>query len=347
MKKIITISALLLSVVATTMNATKYEAESATLSDGAISVADAGASGGNYVDTQDLGVVTFTFDIPSAGWYNVLVATKNTDASEGRCQDFKLDSDPKFKIAIPLSQSFNTISIGGTQYFGVGSHTITITKNWGYVLLDYFTIEPTSVQNIQAEKANIGTGTIYNNELVSSEGRYLDTKNSDVTFDVTIPTTGIYRISIVGKNSTPELLTRVNDFNIDGGSALSLTMPSANYANYILADNYNLTAGAHTVNMVKSWGYFDLDFLSIEFLGTGTSINKGVAEKSSISITNKTVSVIAEGTYDLNIYEITGSEVSHISNATGLTTTQLSNSGIFIVEILTATGKETQKILVK
>lgn len=346
MKRITTLSIAIMCLMGA--KATIYEAESATIGGDAVVKSDvASASGGSYVDTQSSGALTFNISVATAGWYTVKAATKSADA---RSEWFQINTQTKFKVAIPANatSNFGEIQIGGTHYFTAGSHTVKTSKDWGYLPIDYIKIESTTTETYQGEQVTLtGDNTIYNAEGTTSQDYYLDSKGANVTFNLKIPTAGNYKITILGKGDNTA--GRTNDFVIDGiaGTTTAIEMVSASWTLYTISTSYNFTAGNHTLEMIKSWGYVGLDYLLVEYLGSGTAIDNQAASNIIITSSNKTISVTADETYSIEVYDISGVLVGANKNTVGTTKTAVSKPGIYVVAVSSATGKEVKKVAVQ
>ncbi len=354
MKKNFTLLSVALAMAALSANATIYEAELATKTAAAIIKTDvASASGGSYVDTQNGGSLTFSISIPTAGWYNVTAATKSPDS---RSEYFKIDADPAFKVAIPANATANfaEIAVGGkSQYFTAGAHTIVTSKDWGYLPIDYIKVEATNNQVYQAEKVTLtGDNVVYTAAGSVSEGRYLDSKGSNVTFNLMVPVTGNYKVSIVGKGADVEAPgnVRVNDFQIDANPAVSLEMTGPTYVERVISESILLTAGAHTVLMTKSWGYVGLDYLKVDYLSTPTNVTSTVVNAISVTSNSQqiTINSSSDKAYAVSVYDVTGVLKFENSKVQGsVSINDITKTGLYIVVVGTSTGTETYKVMLK
>jgi len=128
----------------------RYEAQSAALTGGANVVNAAFASGGSYVRMEG-GNITFTVNVPSAGFYTVEAHYSQTyDAKKD--QNLVINNTPPELITFPLTgnavdapvsaATFRTAPIAPKVNLNTGANTIAITNNWGWVDIDYIEVSP-------------------------------------------------------------------------------------------------------------------------------------------------------------------------------------------------------------
>jgi len=118
--------------------AAKYEAENATKSGDASLVSDANASGGSYVQMKE-GDLSFAVNVSSAGMYSILVRYKQ-DNDASKTQNLFVNGTNVGSITFPRIASWTDIT--STVRLNQGSNTVAITKNWGWVDIDYIEINP-------------------------------------------------------------------------------------------------------------------------------------------------------------------------------------------------------------
>lgn len=107
-----------------------YEAEDATLSGGA-------TASGSYVQMKE-GDITFSnVNIASAGAYTLTIHYKNGYGSP-KTNDISVNGSKAGSLEFPESNSFTDVSTAINLTAGVNS--IAITKNWGWIDVDYITI---------------------------------------------------------------------------------------------------------------------------------------------------------------------------------------------------------------
>ncbi|RDC61824.1 glycosyl hydrolase [Adhaeribacter pallidiroseus] len=122
--------------------AQKYEAENATLADGATKQACATCSGGFYV-AQTEGNLLFTITLPKEGFFNIAIHAASTGGS--KINTFSLDDNT---LNFALSQTtYSTLKLVGAQKLTAGQHQIKILKSWGWINIDYLQLEEVSANN--------------------------------------------------------------------------------------------------------------------------------------------------------------------------------------------------------
>ena len=117
--------------------ATKYEAESATLSGGAKNVNASGVSGTGYVDTQEGSISFGNVSVQTAGKYQVTIHYK---AGEFKANYLKVNGATAGTIDFNATTSWADVSTVAT--LNAGSNTISIDKYWGWISVDYIDVEP-------------------------------------------------------------------------------------------------------------------------------------------------------------------------------------------------------------
>lgn len=123
----------------TTLSAQKIEAETATLSGGAVVVSSASRSNGSYV-AQNGGNLTFSLDISRTGYYDVYI---NAAAPSGnKINIFYIDLN-----SINFSTStvdYTTVRLAAAIKLQAGTHSIKIMNSWGYINIDYLELKAVS-----------------------------------------------------------------------------------------------------------------------------------------------------------------------------------------------------------
>ncbi|GAA3989303.1 glycosyl hydrolase [Mucilaginibacter dorajii] len=115
----------------------KLEAESGTLSGGAVSVADTGRSGGYFVE-QNAGNISYQVSIPANAYYNIYISAASPYATKTNILSID-GSDYNFTIA--QNAAFAEYKIASTYFLAAGTRTIAINKSYGYLQIDYVRIE--------------------------------------------------------------------------------------------------------------------------------------------------------------------------------------------------------------
>jgi mannan endo-1,4-beta-mannosidase len=117
----------------------------------------------------------------------------------------------------------------------------------------------------EAEDAVFSDGGTSPAQIVSdpncSGGKYMNTHDGNLTFSFAIPKTGNYKLLAKVRSPDGE---KYNRFRIDGEHILDITFHrNSVFEEFVLADPFYLTAGNHTVEMMKVWGWIHFDYLEI------------------------------------------------------------------------------------
>ncbi len=121
----------------TALFAAQYEAETATLSDGAKNVNSASASGGAYVDMQE-GNISFTaVSVDKAGKYTLKIHYK---AGDYKANILKVNGATAGNLDFPATAQWTDLETAVS--LKAGANTIAIEKSWGWISVDYIEILP-------------------------------------------------------------------------------------------------------------------------------------------------------------------------------------------------------------
>ncbi|MCQ2089521.1 MAG: beta-mannosidase [Fibrobacter sp.] len=112
----------------------------------------------------------------------------------------------------------------------------------------------------EAEDAVYGTGVSKLTSASASGGAYLKMEEGDIDFNVTVPSAGNYSITIHYAGSYGE---KINNLLIDGVKVAEITFASGKAFTDIVSVA-NLKAGANKITIGKSWGWIDVDYISVE-----------------------------------------------------------------------------------
>ena len=100
------------------------------------------------------------------------------------------------------------------------------------------------------------------NDPLCSGGKYVDTRDGNLSFSFTMENTGVYAITATVKAPYGD---KINTFRFDGVHTIDISFPQNNsFEEVTLVDPYYLTAGNHTLEMIRSWGWIQLDYIEIK-----------------------------------------------------------------------------------
>ncbi len=190
-------------------------------------------------------------------------------------------------------------------------------------------------QKYEAELATItGTGDnapVIENNGDASGGQSVSTKDGEISFAINVPADGYYTIDIYSKSPGGD--SRENGFGVDNQDAVTVFFPEAtSFTKREVFKSIKLTAGAHTVKMVKSWGWINIDYLEVGTASTmiyeaenavivGGESNPATVEDNGAASAGKCMStkessirfdvLIADaGKYDVSVYVLGDSNPS-------------------------------------
>ena len=128
----------------------RCEAENAVFSGGGSAPPqvsnDSNCSGGKYVDTRE-GNLRFSFTISNAGDYAIIAKVKSPYGD--KINTFRFDDEHSKDISFPQNSAFTEIILADPFYLAAGNHKIEMIKSWGWILLDYVEIQPSSTVPIE------------------------------------------------------------------------------------------------------------------------------------------------------------------------------------------------------
>lgn len=117
--------------------AQKFEAESATLTGGAVKVASSTESGGYYV-SQNGGSLIFNLNIETEGFYHIYIQVASP--SGFKTNNLIVDG-VSFSFSTDQNSSYIRLKAGSFLKLAAGAHKVQITKNWGMINIDYIEFE--------------------------------------------------------------------------------------------------------------------------------------------------------------------------------------------------------------
>jgi len=124
--------------------ADRYEAEGAIVDENSVlKVVDANASGGYYVGMKE-GTLTFKVTVSSTGFYTIW-SYYMVDDPNGKIQNLVVNGVSCGQMSYPYTEKFVLVKSSAKVKLAAGENTVSITKSWGWVNLDY--IEITSFEN--------------------------------------------------------------------------------------------------------------------------------------------------------------------------------------------------------
>ena len=118
-------------ILATASFATKYEAESATLTDGAENVNSAGVSGTGYADLKSGNIAFENVSAEAAGKYQLTIHYK---AGEFKSNYIKVNGATAATVDFNVTEGWADVSTVVT--LKAGANNVTIEAYWGWISVD-------------------------------------------------------------------------------------------------------------------------------------------------------------------------------------------------------------------
>jgi len=158
-----------------------------------------------------------------------------------------------------------TLLIPGTAIMNVaGNFAKEIT-------LKFTTIQsvPAQLTVYEAENAILTTDASISTSLTGFTGTgFVNTNGGNVTFTLQAAQTGYYDVTLRYSTSNSK---KSNDLYVDGNKIITLDFSAVSSWTTLAAGRLKLTAGTHTLSIVKNWGWMQLDNISLAFYGTTLS----------------------------------------------------------------------------
>jgi len=179
-------------------------------------------------------------------------------------------------VVVPATVNSQTLTITTTLLAGT-TYTLIIPANaisdvsGNYskeIKITFTTKGDTSVDGVyEAEKAALSGDAAIASTLAGYSGTgYVNTNSGNVTFTVQAVTAGYYDLSFRFSTAGSK---KINDLYLDGNKLTSLTFDAVNTWTTLSAGKVKLSAGEHTIAIVKSWGYTQLDYMTATYNADG------------------------------------------------------------------------------
>jgi mannan endo-1,4-beta-mannosidase len=118
----------------------------------------------------------------------------------------------------------------------------------------------------EAETATLTTDASVSTSLAGYTGTgFVNTNAGNVTFTIQAPQAGYYDVTLRYSTSNSK---KSNDLYVDGTKIISLDFSAVNTWTTLAAGRLKLSAGTHSVSIVKNWGWMSLDNISVAYYGT-------------------------------------------------------------------------------
>jgi mannan endo-1,4-beta-mannosidase len=129
-------------------------------------------------------------------------------------------------------------------------------------------------QKFEAESAVLAGGATKNYSNTASGKYYVAMNDGNLTFNLNFDTTAYYNIYI--QVASPNGF-KANNLVIDGTSITFSTDQNSAYIHLQAASSVKLTSGAHKIEITKSWGWINIDYIELEMIDPGSRFNINTA----------------------------------------------------------------------
>jgi hypothetical protein len=253
----------------------RVEAENAQrTSDLSVATDVAGYAGSGFVTpfSSAGATVTATFTAVAAGAYQVRLRYHAYNAQ----QNFvSIDGGPPQDLSWPATGlAWADLTLPAVQ-LAAGSHTVTVSKGWGYIDLDFIELVSSGAQALTGEAetgtlSGAGISARYDDPNASGGGYVGNfTANGD-TLTVRIPgvTAGSHDVAIRYRAWG----NQQNNVQINGGTVRSEFFPAQNnvWMEHVIA-GVPLVGGTNTFTIGKDWGYMDVDSVKVTPAGASNA----------------------------------------------------------------------------
>ena len=144
-------------------------------------------------------------------------------------------------------------------------------KKTFYFLLLFLTIAAGSfAQKYEAESALLAGGASIIASSTASGGYYVSQGEGNLTFNLTLAEEASYNIYI--QVASPNGI-KANNLVVDGNTVTFNTSLNSSYIHLKAVSFLRLTAGVHTIQITKSWGWINVDFIELEKVDPLTRFN--------------------------------------------------------------------------
>jgi len=106
------------------------------------------------------------------------------------------------------------------------------------------------------------------NDPNCSGGKYVDTRDGNLTFTFSISDAGNYKV--IAKTKSP-YGDKINIFRFDGDHTKDISFSQNNaFTEVLIVESYYFSSGTHKIEMIRSWGWIHFDYIEIKPSATTT-----------------------------------------------------------------------------
>lgn len=126
---------------------------------------------------------------------------------------------------------------------------------------------PAAAQKFEAENATLDGGAVEKADSTASGNYYVEQKSGSLTFDIAIDEEAFYDIYIQAAAPSGN---KTNIFSVDGANIEFKLLQNDTLKRFKVISSLKLLAGSHTVKILNSWGYINIDYIIFETVDPAT-----------------------------------------------------------------------------
>lgn len=125
-------------------------------------------------------------------------------------------------------------------------------------------------QRFEAEDATLSGGAAVEANTTASGGFIVASGEGNLSFSINIAEQGYFDLSIHAASPHGD---KQNTISIDGSSANFSLVQNSAYETFKIVSNKKLTTGAHTIEIIKSWGWINIDYIELNSVDPSSRFN--------------------------------------------------------------------------
>ncbi|MFW5822705.1 MAG: glycosyl hydrolase [Tangfeifania sp.] len=138
------------------------------------------------------------------------------------------------------------------------------------LLLKVFTFNSAFAQRFEAEDATLAGGAEIVASGSASGGYYVAQKEGNLTFNINIENEAYYNIFIHAASPHDD---KINTLWLDGEQVDFSLSQNQDYISLKVISNLKLSKGEHTLKVLKSWGWINIDYIELEEVNSSERFN--------------------------------------------------------------------------
>lgn len=115
-------------------------------------------------------------------------------------------------------------------------------------------------QRYEAENATLAGGAAKQNNASLSGGQYVAQNAGSLTFTISLSSEGFYNVYLKAAAPNGE---KINKFSVNNNT-IDFKLTDPGYITLKVVSGLKLAAGSHTLKILNSWGYINIDYIELE-----------------------------------------------------------------------------------